>query len=456
MADCTGEIDQFLKRLFPVCRSITGEGNRETLRILQEIVPLQIKEYSSGTPVFDWIIPSEWEIREAYIQNESKERLVDFRNSNVHVMSCSQPVQGKMTLDGLRPHLHYREDLPDAIPYRTSYYKKDWGFCLSYQQYQDLEKDGGPFEVFIDSSFKEDGSLAIGELLIQGKNKKEILISTYFCHPSLANDNLSGFLLTAFLAKELSARKNLNYSYRVIFVPETIGAISYCAMNEEAMRSIDTGMVVTCVGGPGDFGYKQSFDKKHYINELIQQVFMEEGVEYITYPFDIHGSDERQYSSQGFRINVATICRDKYYEYPFYHTSLDNLDFVKAEQINKSLDLYLRLIDKLDTYKGSYEPSLSFDEGGHGSSQSPIYRNLFPNCEVMLSKHGLYPDTGGGMLPGQNTEEELNIILSLLFHCDGKRTLTSISSELAMPLNAIKAIGSMLEEKGILERVESV
>jgi len=456
LPDCTGEIDQFLKRLFPICRSITGEGNRETLRLLQEIVPFQITEYSSGTPVFDWIIPSEWEIRGAYIQNESKERLVDFRNSNVHVMSYSHPVQKKITLDGLRPHLHCRADLPDAIPYRTSYYKKDWGFCLSFNQYKKIQEDGGPFDVYIDSSFKEDGSLAIGELLIQGKIKKEILISTYFCHPSLANDNLSGFLLTAFLAKELSERKNLEHSYRIIFVPETIGAISYCAMNQEAMRSIDAGLVVTCVGGPGKFGYKQSFDKNHYINDLIQNVFREEGVEYITYPFDIHGSDERQYSSQGFRINVATICRDKYYEYPFYHTSLDNLDFVKAEQINKSLDLYLRLIDKLDTYQGSYEPSLNFNEGYHGSGQSPIYRNLFPNCEVMLSKHGLYPDTGGGMLPGQNTKEELNIILSLLFHCDGKRTLASISSELGMPFNTVKAIGSMLEEKGVLERIESV
>lgn len=456
MPDWTGEIDQFLKRLFPVCRSITGQGNRETLRILQEIVPLKTIDYPSGTPVFDWVIPLEWEIRGAYIQNESKERLVDFRNSNVHVMSYSQPVQGKMTLDELRAHLHYRDDLPDAIPYRTSYYKKEWGFCLSYQQYQDLEKDGGPFEVFIDSSFKESGSLTIGELLIQGKSEKEILLSTYFCHPSLANDNLSGFLLTAFLARELSGRKNLNYSYRIIFAPETIGAISYCAMNEEVIRSIDTGLVITCVGGPGQYAYKQSFDKNHYVNDLIQDVFREEGVEYITYPFDIHGSDERQYSSQGFRINVATICKDKYYEYPFYHTSLDNLDFVKAEHINKSLDLYLKLIDKLDTFQGSYEPSLHNNEENSGSSQSPIYRNLFPNCEVMLSKHGLYPDTGGGMLPGQNTEEELNIILSLLFYCDGKRTLASISRELVMPINAVIAVGSMLEEKGILKRVESV
>ena len=235
MPDNAIEIDQFLQRLFPICRSITGEGNRETLRILQEIVPLQIKEYPSGTPVFDWIIPSEWKIRGAYIQNESKERLVDFQNSNVHVMSYSQPVRGQVTLEELKPHLYYLKDLPTAIPYRTSYYKDDWGFCLSYQQYQALEKDGGPFEVFIDSSFIDDGSLAIGEFLIQGKNKKEILISTYFCHPSLANDNLSGFLLTAFLVKELSARKNLDHSCRIIFFPETIGAISYCAMSEKAM-----------------------------------------------------------------------------------------------------------------------------------------------------------------------------------------------------------------------------
>ncbi len=456
MSDYTLEIDQFLKRLFPVCRSVTGQGNRETLRILQEIVSLQTIEYPSGAPVFDWVIPSEWEIRNAYIQNESKERLIDFRNSNVHVMSYSQPVREKMKLDKLKLHLHYREDFPDAIPYRTSYYKKSWGFCLSFNQFKKIQKDGGPFEVFIDSSFKQDGSMTIGEFLIQGKNKKEILISTYFCHPSLANDNLSGFLLTAFLAKELSARKNLNYSYRIIFVPETIGAIGYCAMNEKAMRSIDTGLVVTCVGGPGKYGYKQSFDKNHYVNDLIQDVFREEGIKYITYPFDIHGSDERQYSSQGFRINVATICRDKYYEYPFYHTSLDNLDFVKAEHINKSLDLYLKLVDKLDTYQGTYEPSLNFSEENFGSSLSPIYKNIFPNCEVMLSKHGLYPDTGGGMLPGQNTEEELNIILSLLFYCDGKRTIASISKELAIPLNAVKAIGSKLEKKGILERTESV
>ena len=456
MTDYTKEIDRYLQRLFPICRSITGEGNRETLRILQEIAPLKIKEFPSGTQVFDWVIPSEWEIRGAYIQNRRKELLIDFQESNMHVMSYSQPVRGKMTLEELKPHLYYREDLPDAIPYRTSYYKKDWGFCLSFIQYKKIQEDGGPFEVLIDSSFKANGSLSIGELIIKGKHKKENLISTYFCHPSLANDNLSGFLLTAFLAKELLARKELNNSYRIIFVPETIGAISYCAMNKGAMQSIDTGLVVTCVGGPGKWGTKQSFDPKHHINKLIQEVFIEKGVDYITYPFDIHGSDERQYSSQGFRINVATICKDKYYEYPFYHTSLDNLDFVKSEQINQTLMLYLGVIEKLEQHSDSHGLLSSYEIESETLNSSPVYRNLYPNCEVMLSKHGLYSDTGGGMLPGENKQGELDIILLLLFHCDGKRSISSISRKLKISLGEAIAVADMLKDRGILERVKNV
>jgi aminopeptidase-like protein len=450
LTDYTREIDEFLQRLFPICRSITGEGNRKTLQIINEIVPLEIIEYSSGKKVFDWVIPPEWEIRDAYIQNKLGERLVDFHVSNVHVVSYSQPVQERMTFEKLDSHLYYLKDLPEAIPYRTSYYKDDWGFCLNYYQYKALEKDGGPFEVVIDASFKENGSLTVGEIIIKGKCEKEILISTYFCHPSLVNDNLSGFLLTAFLAKELLAQESLNKSYRIIFVPETIGAISYCAMNQETMQSIDTGLVVTCVGGPEKWGTKQSFDPKHYINNLIQQVFIEEGIEYITYPFDMHGSDERQYSSQGFRINVATLCRDKYYEYPFYHTSLDNLEFVKAEQINQSLKLYLKLVEKLDQYQGLYEPPLCSSEESQKSDSSPVYRNLFPNCEVMLSKHGLYPDTGGGILPGKNFEKELDIILFLLFYCDGRRTLSEITEELDLSFDQVTMVAAMLKEKKIL------
>jgi aminopeptidase-like protein len=257
LTDLTIEIDQYLRRLFPICRSITGAGNRETLRILQEIAPLQIKEYLSGTPVYDWIIPKEWAVRAAYIQNKHGERLIDFKNNNLHVMSYSQPIRGEMTLDELRSHLYYREDLPDAIPYRTTYYQETWGFCLSYEQFKNLEKDEGPFEVLIDSSFNEKGSLTIGELLIKGKSEKEILLSTYICHPSMANDNLSGTLMTAFLARDLMKKADLNYSYRIIFVPETIGAIAYCAMNESEMKKIDQGLVITGVAGPGKYGYNK-------------------------------------------------------------------------------------------------------------------------------------------------------------------------------------------------------
>jgi len=433
VSDIAIEIDAYLKRLFPICRSITGPGNRETLKILQEIAPIEIKEYPSGTEVYDWVIPSEWRVRDAWIKNRAGERLVDFGVSNVHLVSYSKPVSRNMGFDELRPHLHTHPELPDAIPYRTSYYKRDWGFCVTKEQFDVLEKTEGNLEVVIDSEFDDAGSLTVGELLIPGECKKEILISTYICHPSLANDNLSGAVMTAFLARELLKKKHRLHSYRIIFVPETIGAIAYCAMNEKAMRQIDTGLVVTTVGGPGKFGYKESFDAEHHLNAMIEEVFEEERIEYITYPFDIHGSDERQYSSQGFRMNVASITRDKYYEYPFYHTSLDNLDFVNGEQIAETLRLYMSLLSKLD---GNF-----------------CYRNLFPNCEVMLSKHELYPKSGGALLPESGGKTDLDLILWLLFLCDGSFSINEIAKQINVPTNTLGDVVMKLEEKKILERV---
>lgn len=451
MADFTKEIDRYLHRLFPICRSLTGEGNRESLRILQEIAPFEIFEFPSGTKVFDWTIPKEWEIRDAYIKGKRKERLIDFKDSNLHVMGYSHPVRGQMTLNELTPHLYYKEDLPCAIPYRTSYYKEDWGFCLSYEQYKSLVQDGGPFEVLIDSSFK-DGSLTVGELLIEGKTQNEILISTYICHPSLANDNLSGMVLTAFLAKELLSRKNLNCSYRIIFVPETIGAIAYCAMNEKAIKEIDIGLVVTTVGGPGKFGYKQSFNEDHPINSLIEETFRESGHDFVTYPFDIHGSDERQYSSPGFRVNTATICKDKYYEYSFYHTSLDNLELVRAEYIQESLDVYLKLIDRIEVesdFSGAECEKLPEDS----SFQKSYFLSRCSNCEVMLSKRGLYPEVGGGLLPGHTAQSQLDLILWLLFYCDGSWSIEQISRKIRVPVGELTQTALLLEEKGLLERL---
>jgi aminopeptidase-like protein len=426
------EIKGYLNRLFPLCRSITGEPNRQTLRILQEIIPLNINEIATGTNVYDWTIPDEWTIRDAWIADVSGRRLVDFQISNLHVINYSEPINEVMNWQQLKPHIHCHPDKPNAIPYRTSYYKKDWGFCVTHAQYKELEKHNGPLTVVVDADLKP-GVLNYGEYLIPGTSSQEVLISCYICHPSMANDSLSGVLLTAFLARHISEMKSRRWSYRVVFVPETIGAIAYCAQNEEAMRKIDLGLVITTVGGPGKFGFKQSFDPNHAVNQLIKDCFDEVGIEYISYPFDIHGSDERQYSSQGFRINVATICRDRYYEYPQYHSSLDDLNFVTEKQIAETLALYQRLIYKLEARQ--------------------IYRNVLPNCEVMLSRHDLYPATGGAQRPELGGRSELDLILWMLFLCDGRRDLVTISKILDVETAALEAIAKRLLNKAVLKLV---
>ena len=427
-------ISLILNELFQLNRSITGVANRETLRILQNIIPINVKEFSSGQKVFDWVIPDEWKLNEGWIKDANENLIVDFKDSNLHVVSYSNSIDKEMTFEELKPFLHYHDRLPQAIPYRTSYYNDNWGFCINKDQYLKLKQSSYPLKVKIDSEFDSSGSLTIGEIIIPGKSKEEILISTYFCHPSLANDNLSGTVMTAFLAKELLKKKNLNYTYRIIWVPETIGAIAYIAMNEEKIRQIKTGFVITTVGGPGKFGYKKSFDSNHYLNELVEEVFAEEKIDYIPYPFDIHGSDERQYSSPAFRINTVSITKDKYYEYDYYHTSLDNLNFVKGDYIEQSLMLYLKTIDKLEN--------------------ELIYYSKFQNCEVMLSKHKLYPSLGGHQLPGSDMPaNELDIILWLLFWCDGKKTLKQISSKIGVEYSQLILVVEKLVKKNILERL---
>jgi aminopeptidase-like protein len=433
MTEIVSEIDSYLKRLFPICRSITGNGNRESLRILQEIAPFEIKEHPSGTLVYDWVIPDEWIVRDAWIKDAKRRKIVDFQASNLQLVGYSTPIHQKMAFAELKDHLHYRDDLPEAIPYRTAYYERNWGFCVTKAQYEALKQTEGPIEIFIDAEFKQDGSLTIGELLISGETTEEILISTYICHPSMANDNLSGMVMTAFLARELLNRQPSLYGYRIVWVPETIGAIAYSAMNEAAMKRIRQGFVVTCVGGPGKYGYKQSFEPIHAINSAIEDVLRTEGIDdYITYPFDIHGSDERQYSSQGFRINVASITRDRYYEYPYYHTSLDDLRFIDARNIAHSLKLHIDTLERLN-------------EWGNG----PLYRNRQPYCERMLSKYDLYPKTGGAILPNSRITD-IDLRLWLLFLCDGKQPLYMIAKRLGVPLAHIEREAQVLERKGLL------
>lgn len=426
------EFDVYLRRLFPICRSLTGDGNRKTLGILNEIAPLTRHEVPSGTAVYDWVVPDEWNIRDAWIASSGGRRVVDFAHCNLQVMSYSEPVNSRLDWRRLRSHLHVHPRLPEAIPYRTSYYRRDWGFCLTHAQYAELEQLGGTFEVVIDSSLKP-GSLTYGECLLPGRSTREILLSCYICHPSMANDSLSGVLATAFLARYLASLKHRQWTYRIAFVPETLGAIAYCSANEAAMRQIDTGLVITTVGGPGKLGYKQSWDPRHPINRVIEAVLREAGHEFITYPFDIHGSDERQYSSQGFRINCATLCKDRYYEYPEYHSSADDLEFVTGAQIARSFELYCRVIDRLE--------------------QSRILRNRIPNCEVMLSRHDLYPATGGAQRPELGGRSELDLILWLLFLCDGRKPLEDIAADLGVDVRKLDPIVERLVHKGVLAHV---
>lgn len=426
------EIDSYLRRLFPLCRSVTGEPNRETLRILQEVVPLSIHEVPSGTAVYDWTVPDEWTIRDAWIADETGQRIVDFKANNLHVVSYSEPVNARMMWSELAPHIHRHADLPDAIPYRTSYYKRSWGFCITHSQFERLAATTGPLTVVVDSDLKP-GAMSYGELLLPGRSSKELLLSCYICHPSMANDNLSGVLLTAFLARHIAGLQDRKWSYRIVFVPETIGAIAYCARNEQAMKAIDMALVITTVGGSGRFGYKQSWQADHPLNGLVEGILRETEHEFDTYPFDIHGSDERQYSSQRFRINAATICRDRYYEYPYYHTSLDDLSYVTGAQIADTYRLYVRLIAAIEDLR--------------------IYRNRLAECEVMLSRHDLYPTVGGALQPPRGGMTETDIILWLLFLCDGHMPLQNIAQRLGIELEPLQQQIDKLLGTGVLEEV---
>ncbi len=424
-------IDSYLHRLFPLCRSITGNENRETLRVLSELIPITLHEYPSGTKVYDWTIPDEWRLHRGWIKDATGTLLVDSERTNLHVMGYSVPVRGRFSAADLAPHLFTCPHNSKAIPYRTSYYARNWGFCITEEDYRRhfaVAPLDARFEVCIQAEHFP-GSLTVGEVLLPGETRHEVLISTYFCHPSLANDNLSGAVLTAFLAQELAKRKN-RYSYRIVFIPETIGAIAYLAHNEDAMRAVEEGFVISCVAGRGPHGYKASFNPSHRINRVVEEAFAARGMTPLRYAFDPHGSDERQYASPAFRINTATICKDKYYEYPEYHTSLDTLEFISPEALETSLELYLDAIERLEAER--------------------FYRTTQPHGEVMLSPRGLYPSVGGGLVPEKNAGRQLDCTLWLLFHADGHTSLESISHTTGLPLDDLARMAAILEAKGLL------
>lgn len=417
------EMHRFMAELYPICRSITGNGVRETLKLISKRIPLDVHEVPTGTQVFDWTVPKEWNIRDAYVKNAKGERVIDFQKSNLHVVGYSVPVKAKMKLADLKPHLHTLPEKPDWIPQRSSFYKEAWGFCLSHNQLAKLSD--GEYEVCIDSSLT-DGSLTYGECLLRGASEDEVLISCHVCHPSLANDNLSGIALATFLAKELQG-KSLRYSYRFLFIPTTIGSITWLAKNEARVSRIKHGLVVTCVGDDGGFTYKKSRRGDAEIDKVAGHVLKHSGDKYEILDFIPYGYDERQYCSPAFNLPVGCLMRTPNGRYPEYHTSADNLGLVKPEFLADSFAKALGIAEVLE-----------------GNRK---YLNQNPKCEPQLGKRGLYRSMGGGT---KGTVNEL-AMLWVLNLSDGKQSLLDIAERSGMKFSVIKTAADALVEHDLLK-----
>ena len=421
------EMYNLIKKLYPICRSITGNGVRETLNIIREHIPIKIHEVASGTQVFDWTIPKEWNIKDAYIKNSKGEKIVDFKNSNLHILNYSVPVRKKMPLNELKRHLFTLPDYPNWIPYLTSYYKENWGFCMTYEQYKKLKED--IYEVVIDSTL-EDGHLTFGELYIKGSEESEVLFSSYICHPSLCNDNLSGTALLTFLAK-LLLNINLKYSYRFLFIPETIGAITWLSLNENKVSKIKYGLVTTCVGDPGKLTYKKSKDGNTVIDKIVEKVLIDSGAPYEIIDFFPLGSDERQFCSPGFNLSVGSLTRTLYGS-PEYHTSADNLDFVGPEYLADSLKRYTEVVFILEN--------------------NATYLNLNPKCEPQLGKRGLYNIIGAP----KKCDIDILAMFWVLNLSDGTKSLLDISIRSGMKFTQLKNAADILLEKELIREITKV
>jgi aminopeptidase-like protein len=424
LAETGGELHRFAANLYPICRSITGEGIRRTLALIQNRIPLQISEVPTGTLVFDWTVPKEWNIRDAYIKDSRGQKVVDFRQCNLHVLNYSTPVHATMALEELKAHLFTRPEHPDWIPYRTSYYKPGWGFCLSHNQLTAL-KDGD-YEVCIDASL-EDGHLTYGECYLPGASTDEVLISCHACHPSLANDNLSGLTVATALAELLSGR-DLRYSYRFLFIPGTIGAITWLARNRESVGRIRHGLVLTGIGDAGGFHYKKSRQGSAEIDQAAAHVLRHCGEPSEILEFSPYGYDERQYCSPGFNLPVGCLMRSVWGTFPEYHTSADNLDFIQPSQLARSLRVCAGIFDVLEN--------------------NQRYRSLNPYCEPQLGKRNLYRSTGGEAIG-----VEINARLWVLNLSDGDHSLLDIADRSRIPFSAINTAADLLRESALLSAV---
>lgn len=420
------QMHALVRELYPVCRSITGDGVRQTLARLQQVVPLEVHEVPSGTRVFDWTVPREWNISDAYVKDANGDRVIDFRRHNLHVVNYSVPVRRRMSLAELRPHLHSLPGQPDLIPYRTSYYEESWGFCLSHRVLEQLRD--GEYEVCIDATLA-DGHLTYGEYFLEGESQEEVLVSCHTCHPSLCDDNLSGVVVATFLARHLAQRPR-RYSYRFLFIPGTIGSITWLSLNEERAHAIRHGLVLTCVGDRENFTYKKSRRGNAVIDVAVAHVLKHLRRPSTTLDFTPYGYDERQYCSPGFDLPVGCLMRSRHGEFPEYHTSADDPDFVDPAQLAEALTTVLSVFDVLENDRA--------------------YVNLNPHCEPQLGRRGLYGAMGGSRI--ENLQLAMLWVLNL---SDGGAGLLDIAERSGLPFASVHEAARLLQAHGLLAAVET-
>jgi aminopeptidase-like protein len=416
------EIYRLATEIFPICRSITGNGVRDTLRCLEQHIPLQVVEVPTGTRAFDWTVPREWNIRDAYIKNAAGERILDFRACNLHVMSYSTPVHGWFRLDELKPHIYTIPEQPDLIPYRTSYYQERWGFCMAHSRLQALPD--GLYEVLIDSTL-QDGSLTYGEYVHHGKTTDEVLLSAHICHPSLANDNCSGLALLTWLARRLMECQT-RYTYRFLFAPGTIGAIVWLSRNEHLVSRIAHGLIVSCVGDSGGPTYKKSRRDNAMVDRTMSHVLRHAAPTSNILDFSPYGYDERQYCSPGFNLPVGLFQRSQFGRFPEYHTSGDNLAFIQPIHLASSYRMIAAALDVLEN--------------------DICMLNTNPKCEPQLGSRGLY-STVGGTVHGPDSAMALLWVLNF---SDGLHSLLDIAERANIPFSAIQQAAQRLLAIGVL------
>ncbi len=406
---------ELAERLYPICRSITGNGVRATLSILKEIIPLKVVEIPSGTKVFDWEIPDEWNITDAWIKNSKGEKIVDFKKLNLHVLNYSEPVNKQVDLNELKEHLYTIPENPDWVPYRTSYYKRQWGFCVPHKQYENLPE--GKYQVKIDSAI-EPGFLTYGEYYIPGKTEEEVLFSCHVCHPSLCNDNLSGIVLATKLAEALGKMSN-HFSYRFLFIPGTIGSLAWLSKNEGKLHHIKHGLVLTLLGDSTAFQYKRSRRGSAEIDEIMTYL-LEKKADSKILDFSPYGYDERQFCSPGFNLPVGRLTRTPFAEFPEYHTSADNLDFINPNNLSDSLELLFNITTIIESNRK--------------------WVNLNPKGEPQLGKRGLYDSVGGQ----SNPKDYQMALLWVLNLSDGNHSMLDIAKRSGIELDIILQVANKL------------